>query len=180
MVVLGKDYNSRRKVQPTKNEFKLAPDQFIYCSNGDCGLAGSGICRIHLGNNTESQCRHCKAKFPAKPNGKTFGGLHHKALLENGGSPKPQRIYLGNGGGNSNGNKGRAKDGSLEQTLKTLAASMEGVHRMLAGGTIEAGQYPGLRAANNGRGNQGQGKGGDNTPGATSLSSTSHFAFKYQ
>ena len=76
----GKDFIPGRKVFPTKAEFKLPLEIFIYCSNSECGLAGSGICRTRIGPDQASNCRHCNKKIPAKPNGKQFGGLHYKAL----------------------------------------------------------------------------------------------------
>ena len=80
VVGYGSDFDPRRKVYPTKAEYKMPLDKFIYCSNPDCGLAGSGICRTRLGDNQNSHCRQCKNKFPTKANGKTFGGHHFAAL----------------------------------------------------------------------------------------------------
>ena len=113
MVVFGKDFNQGRKVFPTKAEYKLALEDFIYCSNSECGLAGSGICRTRVGPDQATSCRHCKKKLPSKPNGKQFGGLHYKALQS---GPSVRNGTGGGGGGSKAGGNDRIS--ALEKSLQ--------------------------------------------------------------
>ena len=113
MATFGPDFKPTYKVKPTNSEFARSADSFIYCSNGACGLAGSGLCRIYDGPAKNLSCRQCNQRFPAKPNGKTFGGLHYKAMLA--GKPDGKGatvIHLGGGGkGKGGGGKGAGKTG---------------------------------------------------------------------
>ena len=113
----GKDFKQGYKVTPTMSEYNRAPESFIYCSNGACGLAGSGLCRIFDGPLKNLVCRHCNTRFPAKPNGRSFGGLHYKAMLAgkptDSGKGKGRNATPGNGKGGGNGKgKGAGKSGA--------------------------------------------------------------------
>ena len=144
VVEYGPDFDPRRKVYPTKAEYKLPLDKFIYCSNSGCGLAGSGICRTRIGDNQNSHCRQCKVKFPTKANGKTFGGHHFAALKA--GIPEPKSGNGGGGrprGGKAGGSAGGTDDRilSLEKSVRSLAGSLE----KMVGATADGSAWPPLQ-----------------------------------
>ena len=128
MVPFGADYTGQPVVAQNA-EYKMDPDIFIYCSNTGCGLAGTGLCRVHDGPGKESNCRRCKCKFPSKPNGKTFGGLHREALLA--GKLGTKKIPMGGGfKGNKGGGKGGGAGGgnsrldNMERQLGSIAQTL--------------------------------------------------------
>ena len=142
----GKDFIPGRKVYPTKAEYKLPLENFIYCSNSECGLAGTGICRTRIGTDQAANCRHCNKRFPAKPNGKQFGGLHFKAL-QSGAPENPIRKGTGGGGGGRQAG-GTDRISALERSLQKMANSVERL--ALAQSVADGSEWPPLKKGNQG------------------------------
>ena len=184
MATFGPDFKPTYNVKPTNSEFASSADSFIYCSNGACGLAGSGLCPIYDGPAKNLSCRQCNQRFPSKPNGKTFGGLHYKAMLA--GKPNGKGatvIHLGGGGkGNGGGGKGAGKTGGknggvqldrmdkLESALIAMATSIDKLANPNANGGF-ATQFPTITSGGNNRKGQASLQAPNNSKGANSSSS---------
>ena len=100
------EFQIHRPIKPKNWEFKIGAEHFIYCSNRNCPVAKSGIGRVHnSGPQQPLRCLYCESKFPAKPNGETWGFDHYAALIKG----KKTTVLQGSGnGGNGGGNRSGA------------------------------------------------------------------------